>query len=631
MELKIGLVLNLFILLLFLNLFAKQSFAQESPPRPKNIIYIMMDDADYFDVSYNNNLLTAPDAKTPRIDALRKNGKAFTQFHDASTICTPTRASVLTGTMPLQFGAKDAWIQIDRVIQSNAGLSGLPSNIPQIGKIFTNAGFATAHHGKWHVGMSRSIYKHPALGFADYSYYNSIPGDTRQDWHGEFEFVRDEGSNIIDVDYLDTYFADQVITSINNNVVANKRFYINYWPLSPHFPWAPPRNFDNSETNFDLSTDRGKVLAMMYSIDKEIGRIVDKLDELGQLNDTLIMITSDNGGQQKVRNATSTLRGSKGNLFEAGILVPFVAHWPNGIPANSVSNQFMTTADLLPTLMDLVGVDPTPLYSTIDGRSMASAFLSNNTISHNPVVWEINGNPKRTGDIRAQSTYAIRDGNYKLIKVESRNDITDPTAYFLYNIAQDPNETNNLRAANPTLLNDMKIKLLNLRKSASQYRAFPSSATSMVNIPFDPRLDVNSKDMTFAATINIPAGKTLTSSKNIYYKLGSQRISLLNNKTINWRITGSDNLNNSVSEVLVSPVLSSGEHKLVFTIKGFKGDTLRAEMYIDGTLVASTDSISTGMVQVWSTVSNASLGDADFTVSNVQYYNNYFWLDELKY
>lgn len=176
--------------------------------QPQNIVYIMLDDADYFDVGYNNNLLSNPDALTPHIDSLRTGGKAFTQFYSASAVCSPTRAAVLTGMMPMRFGMEDVWPQDNTVIPSSAGLSGLPSSIPQLGRLMQAAGFATAHHGKWHVGLSRPIYGHQALGFTDFSYFRLPEGEALEGWHGRFSFFADEGVKEVDVDYIDSYFAD---------------------------------------------------------------------------------------------------------------------------------------------------------------------------------------------------------------------------------------------------------------------------------------------------------------------------------------------------------------------------------------------------------------------------------------
>lgn len=609
------------------SLAATMSATTES--QPNNIVYIMLDDADYFDVSYNNQLLSNPDALTPTIDSLRAGGKAFTQFYSASAVCSPTRASVLTGRMPMQFGMEDVWPQEGSVIPSSAGLSGLPATVPQLGLLMQAAGFATAHHGKWHVGLSRPIYGHQALGFTDFSHYKLPEGEEGGTWHGRFTFVADEGTKEVDVDYVDTYFADQVITFIKQQAAKQQRFYVNYWPLSPHTPWSPPRNFDNSKTQFDLTTDRGKALAMMYAVDQEIGRIVTTLDQVGLLDNTLIVVTSDNGGQQKAQNTDEYFRGNKGALFEGGVRVPFIAHWPDGIPANSTSDQVMTTADLLPTFLALVGVDVSSLEKQIDGCSMVAAFLSDKVIPHNPILWELSGNPKKTADIRAQDSYAIRDGDYVLIKAENRNDQTNPKAYFLFDVANDPAQKKNLLAKEPARFATLKEKLLALRKDVSRFHEFPDSAEGKTIFSFDPRIDVTNRDMTLIMKITVPA--KVTSAQNLYLKPDSLTMTLAKDRTVTWQIAGSNSINQKVYERLQSGVLSPGEHELVFAIQGFKSDTLRAELFVDGQLIDSTyaDGKESEILVVWSSIKDVIVGDEGIQLTEMRYYNNYFWLDEL--
>jgi arylsulfatase A-like enzyme len=580
-------------------------------------------------LSHNNNLLSNPDALTPHIDSLRTGGKAFTQFYSASAVCSPTRAAVLTGMMPMRFGMEDVWPQDNTVIPSSAGLSGLPSSIPQLGRLMQAAGFATAHHGKWHVGLSRPIYGHQALGFTDFSYFRLPEGEAFEGWHGRFSFFADEGVKEVDVDYVDTYFADQVIAFIQEQAAKQQRFYVNYWPLSPHTPWSLPRNFDNSETQFDLTTDRGKVLAMMYAVDQEIGRIVDALEQLGIVDETLIIVTSDNGGQQKVQNADRYFRGNKGALFEGGIRVPFVANWPAGIPANSTSDQVMTSADLLPTFLALVGVDVAPIEKQIDGRSMVGAFLTGMVVPHAPILWELSGNPKKTKDIRAQDTYAMRDGDYMLIKAENRHDQTNPKAYFLYNMAKDPQQTKNLVARDPKRLAELREKLLTMRKEVSQFNAFPQSTVTRTILPFDPRVDVTSRDMTLIMKVTVP--DALDSAKNLYLRPNSFRITLAADQTVQWEITGSNSSNQKIFENLKSAPLAPGEHELIFAIQCFKSDTLRAELFVDGHLVDATypDGKESEILVVWSSILDATIGDNGITLQDIRYYNNHFWLDEL--
>ncbi|MCA9184262.1 MAG: sulfatase-like hydrolase/transferase, partial [Planctomycetales bacterium] len=408
---------------------------------PENIIYIMLDDADYFDFGYNS-----VDAVTPNIDALHDDGLELTQFYDAGSICSPTRASVLTGDNPLRFGINYVWPQVGGVVQESKGLRGLPNDIPLLAQYLHVTGMTTAHFGKWHVGESRDEYRPDSLGFDEWFHPVSIRLDdgTPHDltpYSGPSEVRTQAGDTIEDIAYTPTYVTDKVIDFIDRQAAIDQPFFANVWYYSPHTPWHVPPGFDNSELGFDLSTPRGMLLAMMYQVDSEIGRIADALAARGELDDTLFIVTSDNGGQLQVRMDGNDLRGSKGNFLEGGIRVPFVAHWPDGIQPGGSNDSVVTTADLFPTLMELRGMAPDRLMeleSTIDGQSKADALLTDTVVAHDPILWHMNGFPEARDDIQAGYTYALRVGDYKLIKYEGR------TSYALFNIVDDPGERVNL-------------------------------------------------------------------------------------------------------------------------------------------------------------------------------------------
>lgn len=598
---------------------------------PQNIIYIMLDDADFGDFSYNNSFLKDPDSFTPNIDFLRNHGREFTSFYAGSSICTPTRASFLTGENPAQFGAYDAWPQSDSFFQNaNGATNGLPNTIPQVGILMKNLGLRTGHFGKWHVGLSRERYSHQALGFEDFSYHQRIKGQSDpQRWDGIYEVITEEGSTVQDLDFLDSYFSDQLIDFIDTSLSNNEPFFANYWPISPHFPWAAPRTFDNQETQFDLSTNRGQALAMLYTVDQEIGRIVSTLENHGTLNDTLIIVTSDNGGQSKVQNSMNYLRGNKGNLFEGGIHVPMLAFWPNGIEAGSRNSSVITTTDLLPTFLDLLGQDVKQLDQDVTGDSKAAAFISDQRLEHDGILWQLAGGPTEVEDSRAQVAYAYREGDYKIIKAEGRNDLNGDNSYFLFNIADDPREQNNLRKSHRSLLQIMKRKLLLARGVHSYYDNLPQKVTQQKVISFDPRFDPTTRDMTLSFDIIVP--NNLTQTKDIFHKPGTQRVRLRPNGTIWWRVFGSDNEGQRLTGVLQSKPLTAGKHNISLSIGGFKSSDSRISLIADGQTVDELDNGTgqSGLSNLWSTQTDLILGDDGIRLDNLRYFNMRFYQDEL--
>ena len=436
---------------------------------PKNMVYIMLDDADHFDFGFNNGVLENPDAVTPNIDQLRSSGQLFRQYYAASSVCTPTRVSVLTGCNPIRFGATLNFRSSYHVSQSDPSNSGLPDSVPQMGFAMKALGKATGFFGKWHVGLSRARYRPDALGFDYFTYLR--PGQSLASWSGPVKFQSNTGIKTVDVDHVDDHFVDHAIDMIEACVSSGREFYIHCCPFSPHYPWTAPRNFDNSATQFDLSTNRGNVLAMMHNIDAEIGRIVNALDDLGIRNNTMIVLTSDNGGQTHVRNADRYYRGAKGNFFEGGIHVPMIASWPSGIPLNTTNESFVTSMDLLPTFVDVLGGDSNAITPFVDGKSVANAFLSNTFVASDPVLWLTNGAPNRTEDERSQYTYAVRSQDKKLIKAEGRSPETNPHAFFLYEPRDDPRERSNRRRDTVTV-GSMSALAREMRRDQSRFENF---------------------------------------------------------------------------------------------------------------------------------------------------------------
>ncbi|TWT48124.1 Arylsulfatase [Rubripirellula amarantea] len=596
---------------------------------PRNIVFIMLDDADYFDFGFTNQTLKSPDIVTPNIDRLRAGGRLMTQYYCASSICSPTRASILTGNNPIQHGATEAWVTSERVSQAEPGMTGLPRHIPQLGSAMKLQGLRTAHFGKWHVGFHRPEFRPDALGWDHYLVHFFPKSHSKDNWTGRFRFITEDEVYVRKVDNLDSYFAEQVRKFIAASVARNERFCVNFWPLTPHKPWAVPKDFDNSTTKFDLHSDRGKLMAMMNVLDRDIGLIVDQLTELGIIDETLIMVTSDNGGQSSVQHPEH-LRGAKASLFEGGISVPLVAHWPAAIEAGSENDSLFLSYDLMPTLVDLLKGDPSVMYSSIDGRSKAAALTSNVVLSHEPVVWQLAGGPRRIENERSLRYFAYRDGDHKLVKVRRYDDLTQPNAYLLFDVANDRVESKKLNRTEPELLDVMKREMLSMRKSRSRFDDVPEVIeTRSHTMQFDPRLDVNSKDMTLTMTISVP--DKLSKTQNIFWRPGAQRLVLTPDGQLRWRLLGMSKRRKRNSSVLVAPSIKPGEHEVVLRIGGWKTDMVRAELVVDGKVVDQLDQpqAPSPMLTIRHSARETILGDQAIKLSAVRYYNNYFYDDEL--
>ncbi len=621
---------DLFTVLFFLTVILSPSniYGQNSP---KNIVNIVLDDADYSDFGFNNYLLTQPDAITPNLDALRVGGRLFPNYYTGSSFCSPTRVSLLTGCNPIRFGALQAWPDDPTVVQGSLGTAGLPSNTVQLGLLMQSLGKTTGHFGKWHVGSARPAYRPDALGFNEHGGLSGLQAAILTKWDGVINFQSTTmGSYTKDVDYVDEEITNMVGEFILRHSESPNGFFVNFWAFTPHYPWTPPRNFDNSQTQFNLSTNRGRILAMMYSIDHQIGRIVDLLDALGIRDQTLIVVSSDNGGQLSVRNSSPYLYGGKGSLFEGSTKVSMIANW-SGIEPNSVNQSAIASYDLLPTFVDLFAdAEPHFLYPLIDGRSKKSAMITNGNVPHEAIYSEIQGSDTRTSDERAQKVYSLFDGRYRLTKPEGRSPLAT-RSYFLYDLQTDPKGRVNIAARNPSLVSRLKSQLRQMRTTTSRL-PFPEAASNReVIVDFDPRFDAGRKEFSFVVDVNLTAPRDRVSK--ILTRSDSFRIEALPDNSIRWTINGTSRSGVSVEQRLLTSPLTAGAHRLVFTAQGFKNanNSMHNQIYVDGQINADSDSLATAnqIYSIWSTESGLTLGDAALKLSNVRLHSLRFWPDEL--
>ena len=601
----------------------------------KNIMVILLDDADFSDFGFNNELLVAPDAETPNMDDIRSNGKLLRNFYTGSSICSPSRVSLLTGRNPMAFGALGSWVggAVGRT-QRDGNSNGLPRNIPQLGLMMKEMGKVTAHYGKWHVGSVYESYRHAALGFDKFAIHR--PTGLTRGWSGEFEFTTETHQYVKDIDYIDYEYGEMVENFIIDNANSPNGFFINYWPLTPHFPWSPPESFDNSQTNFDLSTDRGKLLAMMYSVDQQIGDIVQVLKDTGQYDDTLILITSDNGGVRTVKNDSPSLSGNKGALLEGGLKVSLVAHWPAEILPNTSNQSVVSMYDLLPTLLDVAGYENTEaLNPEIEGRSKRQVLFDDRIIPHDPIIWEthIPGN-SRSDDELGDKSYAILKDNLRLVKHEGRAPETHPNPYALFDIEQTPFGFPSIAGNNSTIVDQLAAELETARKAISRIPYIPSQITGPVTLNADPsmndpRLDVTSKDFTFEFDISVP--ETVLEQKILFHKEGTSKLTLETDRSLRWEITGVDDTSSPVTETLTTSPLSVGFHEINLGINGYRVDRPLIRLYVDGVIAADADTESGHPSEIYSLLRQMSplhLGAENITMNNVNYYQLKFYPGE---
>ncbi len=397
----------------------RSSPGQTGQSRP-NIVLILADDLGYGDLACYGSAKNL----TPHIDGLAREGVRFTDFHSASAVCTPTRASILTGRYPARFGVTRAFRDTKEEC--------LPPGVITLPKLLKQAGYATAHVGKWHLGgLHKSDVADRASGppgplehgFDHYLAMNEEPeprgrlvrtrGIYRQ---GGQYLLRDDRVVPPSNDHLTEIEITEAENLIETFHKQRQPFFLNVWFDAPHEPYEPtPDQYlklhEGKATGDDLL-----YRSMVTHLDTAVGRIVAKLRQLGIADNTLIVFTSDNGATAPGSNAP--LRGGKGTLFEGGIRVPMIIVWPGRTRAGSISSEFAVSVDLLPTLCEAAGVK-LPKDFHPDGQSLLSHLRTGRKVAaREPAFWLMNEYPNfqnRHGEREPYATEAVRWGRWKLM------------------------------------------------------------------------------------------------------------------------------------------------------------------------------------------------------------------------
>ncbi|MBA4147255.1 MAG: sulfatase-like hydrolase/transferase [Verrucomicrobia bacterium] len=409
-------------------------------PEKPNIIIIFTDDMGYADVGCYGGTFTP----TPNIDQLAKEGTRFTQFYVASPICSPSRAGLLTGMYPARWKIR-TFLQSRQGNRAAGQADFLDPKAPSMVRTLKEAGYATAHIGKWHLGGGRDVTDAPpfsAYGYDEHvSTYESPAPDpaltaTNWIWSANDDVKRWDRS---------AYFVDKTLDFLKRK--KDQPCFVNFWPDDVHTPWVPEgaapqagRKKHESRREFEL---------VLTEYDRQVGRLMEGLKKLGLDKNTIVIFTSDNGpGPDFAGNPRSLgMRGQKGSLYEGGIRVPFIVRWPGKTPVNRVNDTSLFNAvDLFPSLCKIAGA-PLPKNTKLDGEDVSQIFFGKNISRKHPMFWEFNRNKNRNEPANRNHSpqIAIRDGRWKFLVNE------DGSGAELYDLKADPNETQNLVKKNQTM------------------------------------------------------------------------------------------------------------------------------------------------------------------------------------
>jgi len=432
--------------------------------KPPNIIWIMADDLGYGDLgSYGQEVI-----RTPRLDQMAEEGLRFTQFYSGHTVCAPARSSLMTGQHTGH----------TRVRGNNSIISGervpLEPEDTTVAQVLQQAGYKTGLIGKWGLGEPETAGIPNLKGF-DYfwGFLNQRRAHTYHPewvWRNTNRVILDRNTDRMEysTDFAwadhDQYTHDLDIAEAEWFIRANREgpFFLYLALQIPHAELVVPEDsmqdyldeegnsifaempFEGSATYRPQDKPNATYAAMVTRMDRDVGRLLDLLNELNIAENTLVFFTSDNGPHAEggydpgYFNSNGPLRGKKRDLYEGGIRVPMIVWMPGSVPASVVSDQVWSMWDFLPTAAELAGIDPP---REIDGISMVNALTNQPQEDPEYLYWEFH---------EGVFSQAIRKGNWKAV----RNDIEDPIE--LYNLSEDIAEDNDLADEHPDIIKQME-------------------------------------------------------------------------------------------------------------------------------------------------------------------------------
>ena len=396
--------------------------SRSAADRKPNILFIMADDLGYADLSCYGRR----DYLTPNIDRIAAEGMKFTEAYANSSVCSATRTALITGRYQYRLP-----VGLEEPINGERQV-GLPPAHPTLPSLLKKAGYATTLIGKWHLGSLpdysplKSGYDHFwgfHSGAVDYFTHKAGSAGSSQDdlWDGDAP-IHQSG-------YLTDLLGDRAIDAVNTYAKENRPFLVSLHFNAPHWPWEGPADEAESRRIGALADYDGGSLKtyaeMVTAMDTQIGRILEALEVNGTAGNTIVIFTSDNGGERF--SDTWPFTGRKTELLEGGIRIPAIVRWRGHVPAASITAQTAISMDWLPTLIELAGAQPDPAYPP-DGVSLVRTLTGNAPPAPRKLFWRYKYNAQE----------ALRDGDMKYLKIDGNT--------FLFNLAADPLERANLKS-----------------------------------------------------------------------------------------------------------------------------------------------------------------------------------------
>ncbi|PUA30815.1 MAG: twin-arginine translocation pathway signal protein [Cellvibrio sp. 79] len=404
------------------------------PTEKPNIIFILADDLGYADLSvYGQRAF-----KTPVLDKLAQEGLRFTQHYANSAVCSATRFGLITGRYQYRLPGG-----LEEPLSSSANNIGLPPEHPTLPSLLKKQNYKTALFGKWHLGSLPTFgplksgydtFFGNYGGALDYFTHKSNVGPDAKEslYEGEVPVEK--------VGYYTDLIADRAVDYIKAHDKKDP-FFLSLHFTAPHWPWEGPEDEAVAQQIKSLFHYEGGSLEtygkMVVALDTAIGRVLKTLDQQKLGKNTIVIFTSDNGGERF--SDTWPFTGQKTELLEGGIRVPGIIRWPAAIKGGQVSEQVAISMDWVPTLLAAAGSSPDPAYPS-DGENLLPILLGSTPEKTRTLFWRYKGNSQR----------AIRSGDWKYLKIANNE--------FLFNLKEDVRERANYAETNPDVFNQLKSR-----------------------------------------------------------------------------------------------------------------------------------------------------------------------------
>jgi arylsulfatase A-like enzyme len=415
------------LLFFVVSVFSETSVSQSNRP---NIIYIMADDLGYADLSCYGR----KDYTTPNIDKLASQGIKFLHAYSGAPLCTPTRVAFMTGRYPAR---TEVGLYEPLRATPKDSLVGLKADHPSVATFLKKAGYETALIGKWHLGFTPETGPN-ANGFSEFFGFHSGAIDYvshknpfhHPDLYENLNRIEKQG-----------YFTDLISERASQYISRSHSapFFLSIQFNAPHWPWQGPGDKPYADTmNYIRGGSPAVYSAMMRSLDSAVGAIVKAVEEAGLSNNTVIIFTSDNGGERY--SDMGIYSGAKTHLKEGGLRVPAFIRWPGKIKPNSTTNQVAVTMDWTATIIAISGAKSDPKFP-LDGENLLPVLTGQKPIYDRTLYWRM---------FQSLKQKAIRDGKWKYLQNEQGE--------HLYDLSVDPSEKNNLKDSFPEVFEKLRGK-----------------------------------------------------------------------------------------------------------------------------------------------------------------------------